>query len=190
MKRKLPVIVKFWNKLIQRSRKFDQKRIPLLAQPLKKRGTVSKMAWITKMAGKSTSGLLAITSGWFLDYCVYLLWKEFKQKRAFSACWSDTVQGNPETFKPFCFTSLIYLVLVIGNNRPVFLAIYKLIILLRKEVTVAELNTSKRAFHSSIRRFLHHWSLSPLANRNNWSCIHDSFVIKPCFNGHLVPLWT
>ena len=48
------------------------------------------------MAGKSTSGLLAITSGWLLDYCVYLLWKEFKQKRAFSACWSDTVQGNPE----------------------------------------------------------------------------------------------
>ena len=53
---------------------------------------------ITKMAGKSTSGLVAITSRWFLDYCVYLLWKEFKQKRAFSACWSDTVQGNPECY--------------------------------------------------------------------------------------------
>ncbi|XP_029212911.2 telomeric repeat-binding factor 2-like isoform X2 [Acropora millepora] len=48
------------------------------------------------MAGKSTSGLSAITSGWFLDYCVYLLWKEFKQKRAFSACWSDTVQDYLE----------------------------------------------------------------------------------------------
>ena len=44
-------------------------------------------------------------------------------------------------------------ILVIGNNRPVFLAIYKLIILLRKEVTVAEL--AKRAFHSSIRSYLH-----------------------------------
>ena len=50
------------------------------------------------MAGKPSSGLFAITSRWFLDYCVYLLWKEFKQKRAFSTCWLDTVQGNPERY--------------------------------------------------------------------------------------------
>ncbi|KAL9984057.1 hypothetical protein ACROYT_G006313 [Oculina patagonica] len=47
------------------------------------------------MAGKSShqgTTLLEITSEWFLDYCIYQLWKEFKEKRSFSDCWRDAIQ--------------------------------------------------------------------------------------------------
>ena len=50
-----------------------------------------------KMAGKSSpqeSTLLEITSEWFLDYCIYQLWKEFKEKRSFSDFWRDALQGK------------------------------------------------------------------------------------------------
>ena len=59
----------------------------------------------TKMAGKSSSKrLYEITSEWFLDYCIYQLWKEFKEKYTFSDCWRDTVQGNKEN----CVLFLMY----------------------------------------------------------------------------------
>ena len=49
------------------------------------------------MAGKSSvqdTMLLEITSEWFLDYCIYQLWKEFKEKRSFSDRWRDAIQGK------------------------------------------------------------------------------------------------
>lgn len=49
------------------------------------------------MAGKLSpqdATLLEITSEWFLDYCIYQLWKEFKEKRSFSDCWRDAIQGK------------------------------------------------------------------------------------------------
>lgn len=54
-------------------------------------------AWVrsknTKMAGKC---LFRITSEWFLDYCIYQLWKEFRDKCSFSDCWKDRIQGKEE----------------------------------------------------------------------------------------------
>ena len=47
----------------------------------------------TKMAGKC---LFRITSEWFLDYCIYQLWKEFRDKCSFSDCWKDRIQGKEE----------------------------------------------------------------------------------------------
>ena len=47
----------------------------------------------TKMAGKC---LFRITSEWFLDYCIYQLWKEFRDKGSFSDCWKDRIQGKEE----------------------------------------------------------------------------------------------
>ncbi|KAJ7392362.1 Telomeric repeat-binding factor [Desmophyllum pertusum] len=47
------------------------------------------------MAGKSSpkdARLLEVTSQCFLDYCIYQLWKEFKEKRSFSDCWRDEIQ--------------------------------------------------------------------------------------------------
>ena len=45
------------------------------------------------MAGKC---LFRITSEWFLDYCIYQLWKEFRDKCSFSDCWKDRIQGKEE----------------------------------------------------------------------------------------------
>ncbi|CAH3192094.1 unnamed protein product [Porites evermanni] len=49
------------------------------------------------MAGKC---LFRITSEWFLDYCIYQLWKEFRDKCSFSDCWKDRIQDYLEN-KPF-----------------------------------------------------------------------------------------
>jgi len=47
----------------------------------------------TKMAGKC---LFRITSEWFLDYCIYQLWKEFRDTCSFSDCWKNRIQGKEE----------------------------------------------------------------------------------------------
>lgn len=46
------------------------------------------------MAGKPSNdaNLLGITSEWFLDYCIYQLWKEFKEKHSFSGFWRNALQ--------------------------------------------------------------------------------------------------
>lgn len=51
------------------------------------------------MAGESSESsssgrLFEITSEWCLDYCIYQVWKEFKEKRSVSDCWKDAVQGD------------------------------------------------------------------------------------------------
>ena len=48
------------------------------------------------MAGETAPRrtLSQIISEWYLDYCIYQLWKEFKEKRSLSACWRDAIQGK------------------------------------------------------------------------------------------------
>lgn len=58
------------------------------------------------MAGKSypkDARLLEVTSQCFLDYCIYQLWKEFKEKRSFSDCWRDEIQGKADRDK-LCYS--------------------------------------------------------------------------------------
>lgn len=79
------------------------------------------------MAGKTSSHdstLLEITSEWFLDYCIYQLWKEFKEKRSFSACWRDAIQGKVMGTTQYSVSNAKLLVVVYSSFSCYFLQIF------------------------------------------------------------------
>ena len=94
----LVVVASIWRVLSSRCKAFFPREPATLAVHggiFENRGELGPI-W-KKMAGKTSpqdSTLLEITSEWFLDYCICQLWKEFKEKRSFSACWRDAIQGK------------------------------------------------------------------------------------------------